>query len=70
MADLPNSRDGDGERDAPSADQFEERRESHIPWDDDAPIVREDEEYERLSEPRADTIIPDPYERGMSGLGE
>jgi hypothetical protein len=70
MSDHPNSHGGDGEREAPSADQFEERHESHIPWDDDAPIVREDEEYERLGEPRADTIIPDPYERGMSGLGE
>lgn len=34
-----------GNTDVPSADQFTEGYASHIPWEADTPIVREDEKY-------------------------
>ncbi len=33
-------------------------RESHVPWADDAPIIREDEHYERLNERASDSLSP------------
>jgi hypothetical protein len=39
----------EGELDTPGADAFVEIRESDVPWDPDQPIVREDEQYERLA---------------------
>ncbi len=48
---LPHRKKGArDERDTPGVDQVVEISESHVPWDDDAPIVREDEHYELLSE--------------------
>ncbi|HWE62065.1 MAG TPA: hypothetical protein VHB98_10165, partial [Chloroflexota bacterium] len=41
---------GETEQDTAGVDQFVEIRESTVPWDPDEPIVREDEQYDRLSE--------------------
>jgi hypothetical protein len=46
------------ERDTPGADAFVEVRESHVPWADDAPIIREDERYERINETGGDPLSP------------
>lgn len=47
-----------GERDTPGADAFAVIRESHVPWDDDAPVIREDEHYERINETEGDRLSP------------
>ena len=39
------------EHDTAGADEFVEIRESSEPWDPDRPLIREDEQYEHLSEP-------------------
>jgi hypothetical protein len=57
------------DQDAPSADRFEEDRAVGAPWDNDEPIVREDERYEQVNRDD-DAVIPDPYGRGMDGLAE
>jgi hypothetical protein len=49
--------DARGERDTPGADAFVVIRESHVPWDD-APIIREDEHYERINETGGDPLSP------------
>jgi hypothetical protein len=49
---------GPGERDTPGADAFVDIRESHVPWDDDAPVIREDEHYERINETGGDWLSP------------
>ena len=50
--------DARGERDTPGADAFVVIRESHVPWDDDAPVIREDEHYERINETGGDPLSP------------
>jgi hypothetical protein len=66
---LPHrkKRDESEEHDTPGADALVEIRESTVPWDPDQPIVREDEHYEHLSEPKLfpseeviDPRIPSP----------
>jgi hypothetical protein len=47
-----------GGRDTPGADAFAIIRESHVPWADDAPVVREDEHYERVNETAGEGISP------------
>lgn len=47
-----------GERDTPGADAFAVIQESHVPWDDDAPVIREDEHYERINETGGDPLSP------------
>jgi hypothetical protein len=47
-----------GERDTPGADAFAVIRESHVPWADDAPVIREDEHYERINETGDDPLSP------------
>ena len=50
--------DARGERDTPGADAFVVIRESHVPWADDAPIIREDERYEWINETGGDPLSP------------
>jgi hypothetical protein len=38
-------------QDTPGADEFVEVHESDVPWDRDQPLVRENEQYERLAAP-------------------
>jgi hypothetical protein len=42
----------ESEHDTPGVDALVEIHESTVPWDPDEPIVREDEHYENLSEPK------------------
>ena len=50
--------DARAERDTPGADAFVVIRESHVPWADDAPVIREDERYERINETGGDPLSP------------
>ena len=50
--------DEHGERDTPGADAFAVIRESHVPWNDDAPVIREDERYDRINETEGDRLSP------------
>jgi hypothetical protein len=50
------------ERDTPGADAFVVIRESHVPWADDAPVIREDERYERIN---ATGATGSPHGTGM-----
>lgn len=52
-----------GEETAPGADAFVEIHEPDVPGDPEHPIIREDEHYERLSEPEtfpSERVPPGP----------
>jgi hypothetical protein len=50
--------DARGKRHTPGAAAFVVIRESPVPWADNAPIIREDERYERINETGGDPVSP------------